>query len=106
MINTPGILMDDGSLRIHNREGARIPVFFEDEFGNPRNMTQATVVFLSEHDHRIVLEPGLAPNEMVLHIAPGQFSLFVDKIFEFIVRDETVVEMPAIWRGKVIVEGW
>lgn len=106
MINTPGILTDDGNIRIHNREGARIPIFFEDEFGNPRNMSNAVVVFIAEHAYRIVLEPGVAPNEKVLKIVPEQFSAHVDKMFEFVVREETVSEMPSVWRGKVIVEGW
>jgi hypothetical protein len=103
---TPSIITEEGNIRIHNQEGARIPIFFEDENGDPRVMGGVTVAFIGEHGFRRVLEEGVAANEKVLKLRPGDFADQVDKMFEFVVRDESIEEMPTLWRGRVIVEGW
>jgi hypothetical protein len=106
VIETPAVLTDTGDIRLHNREGCRIPMFFQDDAGNDRVMTGLVVAFLTEHDTRIELLPGVATNELVLMIAPGAFSAYIGQKFSFVVRDESVAEMPVVWRGDVIVEGW
>jgi hypothetical protein len=106
VIQEPAIVTDDGNIRIHNQEGARIPLFFEHDDGTPRDMREATVAFLCPTGLRRVLIPGVQNHELILALEPNEFSAHIGRSVKFIVRDESVTERPVIWRGQVFPEGW
>lgn len=106
MIQTPAIVTEDGNILIHNQEGARLPLVFSGEDGADRDMTAATVAFMTSTGFRRELIPGDVSNELVLMLQPLDFAPLIGKMTQFIVRDETTPEKPVIWAGKLFVEGW
>lgn len=106
MIEQPAVITDKGDILLHNQEGALLPIFFEDDQGNPRVMTGLTVAFITSNGARVVLAPGVATNQLNLALTAGMFSAFLGKSVPFIVRDESMTETPVLWRGQVIVQGW
>lgn len=108
MISTPPIVNEAGNISIHNREGARLSVFFETELGVARTMTGLTVAMLlaTSPVRRLVLNDGAVLNEKVWIIAPEQFADLIDKRIDFALRDESTTDMPIIWRGYILVQGF
>lgn len=99
------VVNEDGNLRVHNRVGYAVSVFFEGDSGTPRDVTSAEIVFLSQAGN-ITLIQGVASNEKVLVIQPEMFTQWLNKKFEFVLRDNSLPEKPPVWSGNVIVRGW
>jgi hypothetical protein len=106
VINTPAVVTEQGDIRLHNREGARLPLYFQNEDGGPRDMTNAVVTFMTSAGFSKALTPGIEPNELLLVLEPLELADHLNAKAEFIVQDESMPECPVIWQGHMMVTGW
>lgn len=106
MINMPSIVTEQGDIRFHAKEGVMLQISFQDQDGNPRDMTGATVNFYVEGFQPITLTAGNTTDEMVLTIAKGTFDALIGKSADFVLVDETAVPPNIEWTGNIMITGF
>lgn len=90
---------------LHGREGGRAVFTFEDDQGQPRNMTGAEVVFETSTGVTKALVAGDASNKMTLILQAGDLSV-TSRPAEYIIIDRSGLVPQRILSGKLVVSGW
>lgn len=96
---------ENANMHLHAREGGIAVFDFEDDDGNPRDMTGASIFFEVE-GFRKALDAGETSSQMLLIIDRGELNDFINKKREYVVLDETGVVPHVIVEGNLIVNGW
>ena len=105
MRTLPAFINENGDMSIHVREGGVAVFVFEDEAGNPRDMTNASVYFEIKGFRR-KLTAGDQPNQLILTIQRSDLNAFQNQRNQFLVLDETGTVPHVIMDGNIIVRGW
>jgi hypothetical protein len=106
MINMPSPITEDGDIVLHAKAGLRIPVFFQQENGAPRDMTGTTVKFYVQGSSTILLTAGTSIDELILEIPVGFYNTLIGKKADFALVDETAVPANDLWSGVLFVTGF
>ena len=105
MKNLTPFIDDSGNMHLHAREGGLAVFDFQDDEGNPRDMSNASVFFETEN-FRKALGAGENPSQLILTIERGDLNSFLNSRVEYIILDETGDIPHVIMEGNVIVTGW
>jgi hypothetical protein len=106
MISMPSPITEEGDIVFHAKEGLRIPIFFQQEDGSPRDMTGATVKLYVQDGATITLIAGATTDELVLEIPVGFYNTLVGKKADFALIDETADPANNLWSGILLVTGF
>lgn len=110
-IPQPDLVDREGNIHLHRREGAVIEIAFEDENGNPRDVTELPLFLEVRNKFRKELAAGLTSDKRMIILTQEETAFLNASGIEFVVREESQVLDGAVipdvlWEGKMYGRGF
>lgn len=106
IVEQPAVVDAKGNITPHGQSGIDIPLSFEDSAGNPRDVSQAVIVFVVKDKLRVALEAGDSDHERRLVLTQEQIDTVGitegNKGRPFAVIDESGEVPDVVWEGYII----
>lgn len=101
----PPLISEDGTLTVHGQEGIELFINFQDDVGNPRDVSGAVIQFKT---------PGFSKNlvatatvgEMRLDLGQNELPNLIGQLAQYAIIEVTGGTPSVHYFGKLIMIGW
>ncbi|MBV8970915.1 MAG: hypothetical protein JO290_01350 [Sphingomonadaceae bacterium] len=94
------------TIDVDGRGGLSIVLTFQDDAGNPRDVSAALMFFEVDGALRVPLGPGGTAAQRTLALTRDQVATIGVKYRDFAFIDETLAVADAFWTGVITVRGF
>lgn len=106
-VNIPPVVNDQGNINVHHHEGCTIPIEFQNQSGEPIDISNTPMFFEIPHGtFRKALDPDPSnPFGRILSLSPLELTSIPNGA-NFCIADETNPQLPIHrWEGRLFKRG-